>query len=136
VLLVRRHVERLLGEVRDRGLEQAHHGRELAAAQGVAHEQHPLAAQRIQQPARVERQQRAVVRLPAPKLVRLVRTPRLLAGELRLDVRALLLAVQRVTARHVGHPAPGEQVALLVVVVQCEGQPPLPLPSLRLLNRR
>jgi hypothetical protein len=59
-----------------------------------------------------------------------------LAGELRLDVRALLLAVQWVAPRLVGHPAPGEQVALLVLVVQRERQPPLPLPSLRLLNRR
>ena len=135
VLLVRRHLERRPGAgagVGDGGLQQAHHGRELATPQRVAHVQHPLVAQRLQHPDGVERRQRAVVRLPPPPLVRRVRPPPRLAGQLRMDVGTRLLAVQRVLGV-VTHPGSREHVALLVLVlvVQRERKPPLPLPLRR-----
>lgn len=128
VLLVGGHLEGLGVGGRDGRLQEAHHGRELPAVQRVAHEHHPLVPKGLQHQRRVEHWECAVVRLPAPGPVGLVRAAMRLAGELRLDVRAVLLPVQWVRLL-VPHPAPREQFALfvLVLIVHRERQPPLPL---------
>lgn len=95
----------------DGGVEKTDQGSELASVQGVADEHHPLPPESFQHERGVEAGQVAAVRLPPPVLVLLVGPPVLLAGQLRLDVRALRFVVMR-SALLVSQPPAVEYIAL------------------------